>query len=153
MDKGLECGIRFTKELALLPDDKWREMLPRICERCLGTIRTQRDTFLKIESVSSKDANGINVGKGVELYCRIKGDAEIVEEKVGFECGIRIKQYVLEFSDAMFDTFLKGVKDTLSTTLTEQRAAFLAANSSKSIDLSDIGKGVEIYCGTKSMCA
>jgi len=152
MEKVIECGVRLTKTAIMLENEKWAELEPAILDRCIAGIRSQRKVFLAIEGFATKAFVDLRVDKGVELYCRVK-DFEVAAEEKGLECGIRIKQYVLEMPNDTFESYLMGARETLHISLAEQRNAVLSDAGSKDFVSPILIKGAEFYCEIKSMCA
>jgi hypothetical protein len=152
MEKVIECGVRLTKTAIMLEKEQWIELESAVLDRCIAGIRSQRKVFLAIEGFATKSFVDLRVDKGVELYCRIK-DFEVVPEQKGLECGIRIKQYVLEMPNETFEAYLAGARETLQISLAEQRNAVLSDTGTKDFVSPIPIKGAEFYCEIKSMCA
>lgn len=154
MEKGIECGIRFTKTVLMLPDAEFEARLDAVLPQVNAALQQQRSSQKQVEAVfSSKSADAAFAAKTVELYCRTKDAAEIVDPlSKGIECGIRIKQYMVDMSDKVYDAYVDECLMGLRTSILEQRRAFVRQESQKSVQLDDAMKGIELYCGTKNFC-
>lgn len=154
MEKGIECGIRFTKNVLLLSDAEFAARVDTILPQVSAALQQQRASQKQVEAVfSSKSPDAAFAAKTVELYCRTKDAAEIVDPlSKGIECGIRIKQYVIDMSDKFYNAYVDECLSGFRTSILEQRQAFVRQESQKSVQLDDAMKGIELYCGTKNFC-
>ncbi len=154
MEKGIECGIRFTKNVLMLPDAEFEARVEAILPQVNAALQQQRTSQKQVEAVfSSKSPGAASVAKTVELYCRTKDAAEIVDPlSKGIECGIRIKQYVIDMSDEFYNAYVDECLSGFRTSILEQRQAFVRQESKKSVQLDHAMKGIELYCGTKNFC-
>ncbi|MES3003850.1 MAG: hypothetical protein V4787_24380 [Pseudomonadota bacterium] len=155
MEKGIECGVRFTKNVLLLGDNEFEARLNAILPQVDQAMRAQRQQQKRVEAVFTAKGEGDSAfaAKTVELYCRSKEAAEIVDPlSKGIECGIRIKQYVLDMSDKVFGVYMDDCLSAYRTSIMEQRRMFVQSESQKSVQLEDAMKGIELYCGTKNFC-
>lgn len=154
MEKALECGVRFKKELLELDDEQFKERLdkviiPYVCEICIN----QRKVHLAESNlIAQKALDGGFALKTVEFYCGTKGVTDVVDTSKGWECGVRIKQFALEQSDDAFNLYLSECMQGFRTGVLEQRQAMLTSMNSKSaIGILEY-KDVEVYCSVKNFC-
>lgn len=154
MDRGIECGVRFTKNVLLLPDAEFAARVDTIMPQVNAALQQQRASQKQVETVfSSKSPDAAFAAKTVELYCRTKDAVEIADPlDKGIECGIRIKQYVIDMSDKFYSAYVDECLSGFRTSILEQRQAFVRQESQKSVQLDDAMKGIELYCGTKNFC-
>lgn len=155
VEKAIECGVRIKDADVTLADADFDKVLLMCCDRIDALVSAQRASYLGVAAVSStKSVQGFTPFKGVELYCRIKGEPQVfMPHDKGIECGIRIKEFALELPDEAFKVYLGGCIDVFRETVLQQRAAYQIAQSSKSVELDELTKAVEFYCEAKAMCA
>jgi hypothetical protein len=155
MEKGIECGIRITKEFLELSDADFENRLMVMLPQVKSSMIEQRKAYmLEYALGSSKSTDDSLPYKTVEFYCSTKGavDLSIPVEKIGIECGVRIKQFVCEFSDRAFDQYIDGVCTGFRSSVLEQRRIYMNAIATKTAELDDASKGIELYCRTKNFC-
>ena len=155
MEKAIVCGVRIKDVDVMLPDAKFAEVLSVCCDRVHALVSAQRASYLGIAATSStKSVQGFTPYKGVELYCRIKGEPQVfMPDDKGLECGIRIKEFALDLPDEAFKVYLGGCIDVFRDSVLQQRAAYQITQSTKSAELDTHAKAIEFYCEAKAMCA
>jgi hypothetical protein len=155
MEKAVECGIRIKEADLDKNDADFEKFLSICCDRIRGLVETQRNSYLAVSYAgAAKSGGGFTPFKGIELYCKIKGEPQVfTPADKGIECGIRIKEFALELPDNAFKVYLGGCVDVFKESILQQRLAYQAARSGKSVDLDGTAKGVEFYCEVKSMCS
>lgn len=155
MEKAIECGIRIKEADLDKSDPDFDKFLGVCCDRVRGLIEAQRNSYLSVANVGqAKAVSGFTPFKGIELYCRIKGEPQIFAPvDKGIECGIRIKEFALDLPENAFKVYLGGCVDIFKETVLQQRMAYLATRSTKSVDLDTTAKAVEFYCEIKSLCS
>ena len=154
MEKVLECGVRWKKSVLELPDEEFEKRLMMILPQLERTLEMQRIAYQSEMAISTaKSGEDAFSAKTVELYCSMKGGADIVEaQDKGIECGIRIKQFAFEMPDKIYKSYVEGCINSLKTNCMEQRKVFLQAEEAKSVELDDAMKGAEFYCSIKNFC-
>jgi hypothetical protein len=153
MDKVIECGIRIKESLLTASDVDFQRILPFVVERAAESMRIQRKCHQTVDgAAATKSFGGITPFKGVEFYCSMKGGVEAALPFKGIECGIRIKQFAFDGPDGTFDAHLAGAMDSLKMAIVEQRNGYIAARNAKVVDFDDVSKGIELFCGVKSLC-
>lgn len=155
MEKAIECGIRIKEADIDKSDADFEKFVSICCDRLRSLVEAQRNSYLSIESVAgSKTIAGFTPYKGLELYCKIKGEPQVfMPDDKGLECGIRIKEFALGLPENAFKVYVDGCIRTIKDAVLEQRLAYQASRSSKSVDLTTVAKGAEFYCELKSVCS
>ncbi|MGX9380052.1 hypothetical protein [Pseudomonas sp. JQ36] len=155
MEKGIECGIRFKDSILTLPDEEFSYKLDIMIPQLAVMISQQRlaaqaqQTAAQTKSFDVPFETSLSY-KTVELYCEAKSAAFDIKEK-GLECGIRIKEFALDFPEASFKVYLGGCLETYKESVIQQRKNYLEPVGIKAMDLEEI-KGVELYCSIKNFC-
>jgi len=155
MEKGLSCGI-IIKEADLNKSDAEFDKLVNICcDRVRGLVEAQRNSYLSIDAVAgSKTVGGFTPYKGIGLVCEWKGDPQLfTPADKGLRCGIEIKEFALGLPENAFKVYIGGCIGVMKDAILQQRLAYQASSSSKSIDLDTTAKEVGFFCEYKSMCS
>ena len=156
MEKVVECGVRWKRAVLELSDEDFEKRLMMILPEFGRAIEMQRVAYHSEMALSTaKSGEDAFAAKTVEVYCSIKGEAEITQaDQKGFEveCGVRIKQFALDLTDSAFSSYVSSCTETFRTSCMEQRKIFLQTEQAKSAELDEAMKGAEFYCRVKSFC-
>jgi hypothetical protein len=155
MERGIECGIRFTRNVLMLPDAEFEARLAVMIPQVRTALQQQRTVHHTQQGLAtSKSGDSAFAARTVELYCRVKDTADIIDPlSKGIECGIRIKQFALDLGEQAYDAYLGECLAGFRTSVLEQRRMFVQLESRKSVQVDDAMKGIELYCGTKNSCS